>query len=78
MFQATRKTAIKYGALVTLPLLTAGQAFAQATPEAAITQAETTILAIVATAGAAFIAVALAGVGWSVGAKFIKRIGGKA
>lgn len=35
-------------------------------------------LAIVAVAGAAFIAVALSGVGWSVGAKFIKRIGGKA
>lgn len=78
MFQATRKTAVKYGALVPLAVMTAGQAFAQATPEAAITQAETTILAIVGVAGAAFIAVALAGVGWSVGAKFIKRIGGKA
>lgn len=55
-----------------------GMAMAQATAEAAIGQAQTEILAIVATAGAAFIAVALAGVGWSVGAKFIKRIGGKA
>ena len=79
MFNQTRKTAAKYGAVVVVSALTAGQAFAQvATPEAAIASAETTILAIVAAAGAAFIAVALAGVGWSVGAKFIKRIGGKA
>ena len=79
MFNQTRKTAAKYGSVVVLSALTAGQAFAQATtPEAAIATAETTILAIVAAAGGAFIAVALAGVGWSVGAKFIKRIGGKA
>ena len=79
MFNQTRKTAAKYGSVVVLSALTAGQAFAQATtPEAAIATAEATILAIVAAAGAAFIAVALAGVGWSVGAKFIKRIGGKA
>lgn len=75
MFQATRKTAIKYGAVLT-PMLVAGAAFAD--PVASIAEAQTTILAIVAAAGAAFIAVALAGVGWSVGAKFIKRIGGKA
>lgn len=79
MFNQTRKTAAKYGAVVVVSALTVGQAFAEATtPAAAIAQAETTILAIVAAAGAAFIAVALAGVGWSVGAKFIKRIGGKA
>ena len=79
MFQATSKTAIKYGALVPLAVMSAGQAFAQATtPAAAIGEAQTVILAIVAVAGAAFIAVALSGVGWSGGAKFIKRIGGKA
>ncbi|MDR0202571.1 MAG: hypothetical protein LBJ40_10485 [Delftia acidovorans] len=54
-------------------------AFAQATtPEAAIGEAQTKILAIIAIAGLAFITVALATVGWTVGAKFIKRIGGKA
>lgn len=49
-----------------------------ADPTAAVGEAKTTILAIVATGGAAFIAVALAGVGWTVGAKFIKRLGSKA
>lgn len=60
-------------------VFSAGAAFAQATtPEASMGQAETTILALIAVAGAAMIAVSLAGVGWSVGAKLIKRIGGKA
>lgn len=68
----------KYG-VVLAGVAASGMAMAQsATPEAAIGQAEAQILAIVGVAGAAFIAVALAGVGWSVGAKFIKRIGGKA
>lgn len=68
----------KYGAVLA-GVAVSGLAMAQSTsPEAAIGQAETQILGIVAVAGAAFIAVALAGVGWSVGAKFIKRIGGKA
>jgi hypothetical protein len=75
MFQATRNTVIKYGAVLT-PMLFAGAAFAD--PVASIAEAQDAILAIVAAAGAAFIAVALAGVGWTVGAKFIKRIGGKA
>ena len=35
------------------------------------------ILAIVALGGAGFIAIASAGTGWNVGAKFIKRLGGK-
>lgn len=52
-----------------------GFALAQAaTPEAAIGEGETKILALVALAGAAMIAIALAGVGWSVGVKFIKRL----
>ena len=61
--------------------LTAGPALAMAqatTPEAALSEAEAKVLAIVAVGGAAFIAIALAGVGWNVGAKFIKRLGSKA
>ena len=61
--------------------LSAGPALAMAqatTPEAALGEAETKVLAIVAVGGAAFIAIALAGVGWNVGAKFIKRLGSKA
>ncbi|OJX18763.1 MAG: hypothetical protein BGO79_04320 [Delftia sp. 67-8] len=59
--------------------MSAPAAFAQATtPEAAIGDAQGKILAIIAVAGLAFITVALASVGWTVGAKFIKRIGGKA
>lgn len=62
-------------------VLAAGPALAMAqatTPEAALSQAEAKILAIIAVGGAAFIAIALAGVGWNVGAKFIKRLGSKA
>lgn len=61
--------------------LSAGPALAMAqatTPEAAMGEAETKILAIIAVGGASFIAIALAGVGWNVGAKFIKRLGSKA
>lgn len=70
-------------ARATVAILAAGPALAMAQtapadPEAGITQAQTQILAIVAIGGAAFIAVALAGVGWNVGAKFIKRLGSKA
>lgn len=66
-------------AVLAVLAMSAPAAFAQATtPEAAIAESEAKILGIVAAAGAAFIAVALAGVGWTVGAKFIKRIGGKA
>lgn len=70
-------------ARATVAILAAGPALAMAQtapadPEAGIAQAQTQILAIVAIGGAAFIAVALAGVGWNVGAKFIKRLGSKA
>lgn len=66
-------------AVVAVLAMSAPAAFAQATtPEAAIGEAESKILTLIAAAGAAFIAVALAGVGWTIGAKFIKRIGGKA
>lgn len=51
--------------------------FAQ-TIEAEITSAKTEILGYIATWGAAFIAVALAGVGWRVGGKLIKRMAGAA
>ncbi|MBB6579321.1 hypothetical protein HNP33_003433 [Comamonas odontotermitis] len=78
MSNMTLSQKVKYGA-VAGALALSNVAFAAATdPTSAIADAQTTILGIVAAAGAAFIAVALAGVGWSVGAKFIKRIGGKA
>ena len=62
--------------------LAAGPALAMAADPtdaaAGIADAKVQVLAIVAAGGAAFLAVALAGVGWSVGAKFIKRLGSKA
>lgn len=62
-------------ATVALP----GLVFAQATtPEAAIAEGQADIIALVAIGGAALVAIALAGVGWSVGAKFIKRLRGGA
>ncbi|RYH64325.1 MAG: hypothetical protein EON54_06690 [Alcaligenaceae bacterium] len=83
--QFTRNTVRKYGAkimaAVAVPAFTIGSAFAQtapADPEAGIAAALVTILAIIAVAGAGMIAVSVAGVGWNVGAKFIKRLGGKA
>lgn len=81
--QMTRNVARKYGAKVTAAVSLAASSlfpvFAQATtPEAGIADALLTILAIVAVAGAGMISVSLAGVGWNVGAKFIKRLGGKA
>lgn len=48
------------------------------TPEAGIADALAKILLIVAAAGGAYITISLGSVGWSVGAKFIKRLGGKA
>lgn len=66
-------------AVLAVLAMSAPAAFAQSTtPEAAIGDAETKVLAIIGVAGLAFITVALATVGWTVGAKFIKRIGGKA
>lgn len=56
-----------------------GFAFAQATGiSGEIDAAKTEVLGYIATWGAAFIAVALAGVGWRVGAKLIKRMAGAA
>ena len=52
--------------------------FAQADITTEITAAKTEILGFIATWGSAFIAVALAGVGWKVGAKLIKRMAGAA
>ncbi|WP_417283418.1 hypothetical protein [Comamonas sp.] len=48
-----------------------------ASPEAGITDAIAKVLLIVAAGGAGYITISLAGVGWSVGAKFIKRLAGK-
>jgi uncharacterized membrane protein YdbT with pleckstrin-like domain len=74
MFQKIKAKAYGVGLALTVPVL----AMAQSTPEAAITTAQTTILGYVALAGAAFVAVALAMVGWVVVTKFVKRMGGKA
>lgn len=53
--------------------------FAQATGiDTEINNAKTEILGYIATWGGAFIAVALAGVGWKVGGKLIKRMAGAA
>ncbi|MFE1572231.1 hypothetical protein ACFIQG_10475 [Comamonas odontotermitis] len=78
MSNLTLSQKVKYG--VTAGVLAGANvaAFAAGEAEAAIAGAQTTILAIIAVAGAAYIAVALASVGWEVGAKFIRRIGGKA
>lgn len=83
MIRSTFNTARSYGfraaAVPALALLATGGAMAQtADPSTEIGSAKTTILALIATAGAAMVAVALAGVGWNVGSKLIKRIGGKA
>lgn len=62
-------------------LLSAPAAFAQtasSTPEASIGEALTKVLALLAIAGAAYVSISLAGVGWSVGVKFIKRMRGAA
>lgn len=71
----------EFGPSLVIGTLAAGPmlAFAQATGvEAEIDSAKTEILALIAKWGAAFILVALAGVGWRVGAKLIKRMAGAA
>ncbi len=79
----TFKSLRKYVPRIALSLgassLAFAPAFAQATtPETGIADALVKILAVIAVAGAGYITVSLASVGWSVGAKFIKRLGGKA
>lgn len=70
--------------LALVPAVMAVSAFpalAQTTPtgaETAITDAQTTILALVGVAGAAMVAVALAMVGWTVAVKFVKKLRGAA
>lgn len=76
-----RNLARKYGphvmvAATSLPLAAMADA-PPADPSAAITSAITTILAIIAVGGAGFVTLKLALVGWTVGAKFIGRLGGK-
>jgi len=55
-------------------------AFAQSAPDisGSISSAQTEILGYIATGGGALIAIALAGVGWGVGVKLIKRLRGAA
>lgn len=73
---------LKQKLMVALSLLVVGtSAMAQATvdPEISggIADGIAQILLIVALGGAGFIAIASAGTGWNVGAKFIKRLGSK-
>lgn len=66
-------------AAVVATALTPALSFAQASGiSTEIDSAKTEILGYIATWGAAFIAVALAGVGWRVGGKLIKRMAGAA
>lgn len=82
MIEKTRAVVRKYGAKVALVPVTLGAALPaladDPTVASSITSAQTEILGYVAAWGAAFIAVALAGVGWRVGGKLIKRMGGAA
>lgn len=59
-------------------LATAVMAQTAATPESSIGDAITKILAIIAVGGAGYVTLKLALVGWTVGAKFVSRLGGKA
>jgi len=71
---------VKFSALLALVVMAMGQAQA-ALPtalEPAITAMVTDILALIGIAGLAFISVAGGGVLWNLGAKFLKRVGGKA
>lgn len=66
----------KYLALA--PLALASVASAAGAAEAAITAAQTEITAIVVLAGGGLIAIALSGVGFKVGASWIRKLGGSA
>lgn len=74
---ASIRTRLTAGALVLLAS-TAALAADAGTPEASIGEALLKVLALLAIAGAAYVSIALAGVGWSVGVKFIKRMRGAA
>lgn len=74
--QRTNRNALVLGA----SLGAAGLALATdpTTAEEGITAAKTAILAIVAAGGIAMVLVAVARVGWTVGSKFISRLGSRA
>lgn len=64
-------------AVLALTVLAAGPALAQSTgstPEQGIADALAKILVIIAAGGAALISLSLAGVGWRVGARWIKSL----
>lgn len=73
-FFARHKAGITCAALALGPALASAQS-AQ-TPEQAIQGAQATVIGTLATAGGVMVAVALAGVGWRVGVKLIKRLSG--
>lgn len=79
-FENLRANVRDYGVPAVLAVsLSPLAAFAQASGiDTEITNAKTEILGYIATWGGAFIAVALAGVGWKVGGKLIKRMAGAA
>ncbi|AVT17355.1 hypothetical protein C8244_14850 [Paracidovorax avenae] len=65
---------------VAVTVLTVGPAFAAdaTTPEQSIADAVAKLLLIIAAGGAAYVTLSLAGVGWKVGAKWIKGLRGAA
>jgi len=71
-----RHLATLIGAVLVSPLAAFAQEATSPDISAQITSAQTTILGYIAAWGAAFIAVCLAGVGWKVGGKLIKRMAG--
>ncbi|MEI2747046.1 MAG: hypothetical protein V9G22_17340 [Ottowia sp.] len=80
-FENLRANVREYGVPAVLAVsLSPLAAFAQSASgiDTEITNAKTEILGYIATWGGAFIAVALAGVGWKVGGKLIKRMAGAA
>ena len=74
---ARARTALTAAAVT---VLTVGPAFAAdaTTPEQGIADAVAKLLLIIAAGGAAVITLSLAGVGWKVGAKWIKGLRGAA
>jgi hypothetical protein len=77
-FGSVKNKAAVAGALMLNTALVMAQETTPSTPESAISDGQTKILALIALAGAAYIAIALASTSWEVGAKLVKRLKGKA
>ena len=78
--QALKAVSLKRTVVAASALMLSAVAMAQtapATPEESIGTGLTTILAIIAVGGAGLITLSLARIGWTVGAKWISRLGSK-